>query len=179
VPHLRNRSAARVAAAGLALAGALVAPLAAAQEIVLPVIGGGFEVASGVEGGGKGHAAGVRRARTSLRVGGELGLAETPGPNVGAGLLLEIEPHTSVGADLRYIHILGDRFALHAGALAMFAPSTLIGASAGAEVRLRLHRVVSLTAGPTFQAFFTGSDLPENNVIWQGLFHVGFNFRLR
>lgn len=172
-----RRSAARRAAACLALAGALAAPTAAAQE--LPTIGGAFEADSGVEGGGKGHAAGVRRARTSLRVGGEVGLAETPGPMIGGALLLEIEPHTSVGADLRYVHLFSDRFALHVGGIAMFAPSTLIGASAGAEVRLRVHRLVSLTLGPTVQAFFVGSDLPDNNVIWQGLFHVGINFRLR
>jgi hypothetical protein len=136
------------------------------------------EFASGVEGGGRGHASGVRRMGTLFRIGGEMLLSEIPGPRVAAGLLLTFEPRTAVGADIRYVHLVGDRFALHVGAVGIFAPSTLFGASAGAELRLPLGRRVSLTAGPALQAFFVGNDLPDGFVIWQGLLHVGVHVNL-
>jgi hypothetical protein len=115
---------------------------------------------------------------TLFRIGGEMLLSDIPGPRVAAGLLLTFEPHTAVGADLRYVHLVGDRFALHVGALGTFAPGSLFGATAGAEFRLPLGRRAAITLGPSLQAFFIGNDLPENFVIWQGLFHVGVHVKL-
>lgn len=153
----------------------LLAPSAALAQYP---VGASAEFASGVEGGGRGHASGVRRMGTLFRIGGEMLLSEIPGPRVAAGLLLTFEPRTSVGADLRYTHLIGERFALHVGAVGIFAPSSLFGASAGAELRLPLGRRAALTAGPALQAFFVGTDLPDGFVIWQGLFHVGVHVKL-
>jgi hypothetical protein len=173
----RKGAGARWAAAWAVAASLIVARASEAQE--LPTIDGSASISSGVEGGGKGHAAGVGRARTTLRFGGEVGLGETLGPAIGAGLVLELEPRASVGADLSYVHLFSDRFALNIGGIAVLWPSTLYGATAGAELRFPIHRRISLTVGPSFQAFFAGDDLPDNNVIWQGLVHVGIHFHLR
>jgi hypothetical protein len=162
------------------LAAALVAGMheGGARAQTFP-IGASVDVASGVEGGGKGHATGVRRARTLFRFGGEMALSEEPGPRVAAGVLLEIEPRTSVGADIRYVHLVGERFAFHIGAIGIFAPTTLFGASVGGELRLSLSRRVAVLAGPTVRAFFVGNDLPDGTVIFQGLFNVGIHVSLK
>lgn len=157
------------------LAAATLAGRAVAQEYP---IGASLDVATGVEGGGKGHAKGVRRARTALHFGGEMALSEQSGPRIGAGLLVELEPRTAVGAVVRYLHLVADRFALHLGAVGILAPSTLFGATAGGELRLAVHRRAALTAGPRLQAFFFGEDLPGGTVIFQGLFHVGIHVSL-
>lgn len=171
------RISARSGAALLAALTTLVTlPSARAQDFP---IGASADIASGFEGGGKGLAKGVRRARTLFRFGGEMALSDWPGPRIAAGLLLEIEPRTSAGADIRYVHLVGERFVLHLGAQGFFAPSTLFGASAGAELRLPLHRRVALTAGPTLRAHFFGGDLPEGTIIWQGLLHLGVHVNLR
>jgi hypothetical protein len=142
-------------------------------------IGASVDVYSGIEGGGKGLAKGIRRAPTLFRFGGEMALSDWPGPRIGAAVLLEIEPRTAVGADLRYLHLVGERFALHLDGRAIIAPSTLFGAAAGGEARLPLHKRFSLTFGPTLSAFFVGNDLPQGTVIFQGLFHVGVHVHLR
>jgi hypothetical protein len=149
---------------------------ASAQEFPMGIAA---QVASGVEGGGQGPAAGVRRARTTVRLGAELPIsAEDPGPRFAAGLLLEIEPHSSLGADLRYVHLVDNRFAFHVGAVGIFAPAMLFGATAGADFRLALGRRAMITLGPQFRGFFFGNDLADGAVIWQGLFNVGIHVNL-
>lgn len=166
--------------AGFILAAASIALLSEGRALAQDFpIGASADVGTGIEGGGKGFATGVRRARTLFRFGGEMALSDMPGPRVGAGLLLEIEPRTSVGADLRYLHLVGDRFLLHIDARGIFAPSTLFGAAAGAELRLPIAKRISLTVGPTLNAYFFGYDLPEGTVIFQGLLHVGIHVHLR
>jgi hypothetical protein len=149
----------------------LAARVVAADDF--PSYAGTFAIGSGLEGGGNGHAAGVRRARTSIRIGGVLGLEETPGPSIGAGLLVELEPHSSVGADLRYVHFLDERLSLHIGGVGIFAPSTLFGVTAGAEIRFRVSRRLSILVEPAVRTFFLGDDLAGNTIIWQGLLNAG------
>jgi hypothetical protein len=136
------------------------------------------DVATGLEGGGRGHASGVRRARTLVRAGGEAWVNESPNNRVAASLLLELEPHTAAGADLRYVRLLSERFTLTLGGVAILTPHTLVGATAGAEYRLPLRPTVALTASPTIQVFFLGTDLPTDTVLWQGLLHVGVHVDL-
>lgn len=173
---MRRSLGARAAALGAAAAVTASAAIAFAEEANF---GAGADVSSGVEGGGAGHARGVRRARTLIRVGGDMRITEGEPHFFGASLRLEIEPHAAVGADVRYAYLAGRYIGLHVAAIAMMAPGTLFGAGAGADVRLPLGKRFAFTAGPTAQAFFLGSDLPDHTVLWQGLFHVGFHLDIR
>jgi hypothetical protein len=165
----RLGTCAALSAAAL-LAAATAATPARAQELGLA---GVADVATGLAGGGRGHAAGVRRARTLIRAGAEAWVNESPKDRLGAMLLLELEPHTAAGVDLRYVRLLTDRFTLQLGGVAMFVPSTLVGATVAADYRLPIKPTVALTATPSIQVFFLGNDLPSDTVLWQGLLHVG------
>jgi hypothetical protein len=147
------------------------APAARAQQFQPSAIA---ELSSGVEGGGSANAAGVRRARTTLRLGAELRLDEAPREAWGVAALVEIEPHASFGADLVYAHALGQRFRVHAGAVGFFAPETLFGPTLGAQIYLtRPSAPMRLVVGPVFQAFVAGTDLPTGQVLLQGLLRFG------
>jgi hypothetical protein len=154
-------------ALSLALGG--LAGEAAAQEAQFA---GVFEAMSGIEGGGDGYASGVRRARTTLRAGGEMWIDESPEDVVAAAAIIELEPHASIGADLRYTRLVGD-FALHAGAIGIIAPNWMIGVTFGAQYRLRVAEMVTIDFGPTGNVYFYGGDLPKSHVLWQGLASAG------
>jgi hypothetical protein len=170
----RRRIAATLAATTLALT--LGSPRdARAQDYAFAAA---VSFAGGVEGGGRGYAAGVRRAPTLLRIGGEARLPEMPRSIFEIGLLIGFEPSASFGADFRYAHLIGKHLSLHLGGEAVIAPSTLFGATGGAEVLVPLRRNVDLFAGPSVTAFFFGNDLPDGNVVWQGLVHLGVHVDL-
>jgi hypothetical protein len=134
------------------------------------------ELGSGVEGGGSASAAGIRRARTTLRLGGELRLDEAPRESWGLAAVVEIEPHTSFGADFIYAHALGQRFRVHAGAVGFLAPETLFGPTLGAQIYLgRPTAPTRFVVGPVFQAFVAGTDLPSRQVLLQGLIRFGIH----
>jgi hypothetical protein len=172
-----SRAAPRLLAPAAALLAALAGPVAAsAQELHVAATA---DLASGLEGGATGYASGVRRARTLLSVGAEAQFPESPEDRIAAALLLEIEPHTGAGADLRYVRMATNRLFVEIGGVAILTPSTLVGVTAGAEYRLPLTKAFTFTTGPTVQVFFLGTDLPDNEVLWQGLFHVGIQIDLK
>ncbi len=146
------------------------APAANAQEAV---IAAAADVMSGVEGGGVGHAAGVRRMRTTLRLGAEGYVDEFPHDVLGLAAIIELEPTASIGADLRYIRLLGESFAFHVGAIGIIAPTHMIGASFGVAYRLAIGESFKLNLGPTGNVYFLGADLPDDRVLWQGMVQVG------
>lgn len=148
---------------------------AAAQDYAFAAA---VSVAEGVEGGGRGYAAGVRRAPFLLRIGGEAQLPEMPKSIFEVGLLITFEPSASFGADFRYAHLFGKHLSLNVGGKAVIAPSTLFGATAGASALFPLRPRVALFAGPSVTAFFFGNDLPDGNVIFQGLFQLGIHVDL-
>ena len=157
--------------------GALVilsAATASAQEYKLGAYGG---ASTGIEGGGAG-AFGVRRARTTLRLGGDAAVDEFPNDIFGVYGIIEIEPHASFGAEGRYMRLISPLNVVHVGAIGIFAPSTLFGANAGFDHRFALGKSIALEVGPTFQVFFIGGDLPDNSVIFQGLLQVGIHANL-
>jgi hypothetical protein len=160
-------------AAGFIVAGAtwLVAPGAAHAQVG---VGGGVDVIAGLEGGGSGYAAGVRRTRTTLRVGLDLWPEASPENVLSLGALVEIEPAASIGADLRYERHFGGFFLLHLGGTAVFAPEYLIGASAGIGFRIELSKQVDIHIGPTANVYFVGSDLPDDQpLLWQATLGLG------
>jgi hypothetical protein len=163
----------RSAIAALTLLGGLASsrPAAAQQYIA----GATAQVGSGIAGGAHGQ---LMRARTRLRIGADLRVDESPEDIFGAALLAEVEPHASIGADIRYMRAVGKRFVLHAGALGYVAPATLFGGAAGVEVRVPLSVSSALTFGPELNVFFLGSDLPDGTVFWQGLLQAGIHVDL-
>ncbi|MCA9625905.1 MAG: hypothetical protein KC731_43080 [Myxococcales bacterium] len=166
----RFGSLAPLVAGLLALGVSLVAPTAEAQKLEL---GAHADVMTGIEGGGTGYAAGVRRARTTLRLGVFGFIDESPENILEASAIAEIEPTASVGADLRYIRLVADVFAFHAGAVGIIAPRHMVGVTLGAAYRIPLGEVLALSVGPTFNLYFLGSDLPNSNVLWQGMLQGG------
>jgi hypothetical protein len=169
-----NQRASAASLAALVAVGVTLAPSrrALAQDYEWAAV---VQLEGGVEGGGNGFAAGVRQARTTLRLGAELGIPDPPRTFWSAAVVVEIEPHSSVGADLRYARPVGKHVTMFGGAQAVIAPTTLYGIVFGAEGRVPMGGALSLTLGPTFKAFFSGDDLPSGTVIWQGLFHVGIH----
>jgi hypothetical protein len=128
------------------------------------LIGAGASLSSGLEGGCK---VGPWRARTRLRLGGDLRVDESPEDIFGFGLLAEIEPHSAFGADVRYERAVGERFRLDAGVLGILAPSSLYGVSGGLVYRLPISKKAQVELGPEGDVFFLGSDLPDGVVVWQ------------
>lgn len=143
---------------------------AAAQELQL---GAEADVLGGIEGGGSGYAAGVRRARTTVRLGVSGWVDESPLNVISVAALAEIEPRASVGADLRYTRLVGEVFAFHAGVIGIVAPRHMIGATFGVGLRIPIADAFAFSVGPTANLYFLGSDLPDSNVLWQGMLQGG------
>ncbi len=141
------------------------------------VVAGTAELASGAEGGGDGASV-VRRARTAMRLGGEVYVDESPKDIISAAGLVEMEPRVMVGADARYGHKLSERFSLNAGGIGYFLPRTLFGGTADATFRFPLGKETALQIAPTINAYFLGNDLPQGAVVFQALLRVGIYVKL-
>jgi hypothetical protein len=159
-------------------------PLAAALAVLSPAaaeaqvgVGGGVDVLAGLEGGGSDYAAGVRRTRSTLHLGLDLWPEDYPDNVFTAGMLVEFEPEASIGADLRYERRLARVFVLHLGPTAVFAPKYLIGASAGFAFRVELSKRIDINVGPTANLYFVGSDLPDDQLLWQATLGAGIRVR--
>lgn len=163
----RHRRGLGAVAAACALTATTTSGVASAQQY-LPAISA--QAASGLEGGGRGF----QRARTRVRLSLELRIDEAPDDALVVGGIVDIEPRTAFGADLRYVRSLGKLVAVSAGGIGYLVPATLLGACAGLEVRVPVAKKTFITAGPDLTVFALGSDLPERSVIWQALFQVGF-----
>jgi len=157
-------------AGALTLAVSLSTADASAQELRL---GAEADVLAGVEGGGSDYAAGVRRARTTLRLGVSGWVDESPENIISAAAIAELEPRATIGADLRYTRLVGELFAFHAGAIGIIAPRHMIGATFGMAFRIPIADAFAVSVGPTANLYFLGSDLPNSNVMWQGMLQGG------
>lgn len=135
---------------------------AAAQQYV---IGADASISTGAEAGGPFFD--VYRARTRLRLGADVHVDEFPDDVFELGLLAELEPKSSVGADVRYARPFGEHFVLDAGALGIVAPRSLVGVCGGVTYRMPLSKGLQLTLGPETDFYFVGSDLPGGTVIWE------------
>lgn len=135
------------------------------------LIGADAGISSGMEGGGM---EAMRRTRTRIRLGGDLRIDESPDDIFELGALAEIEPQSGFGADIRYARMAGTHFVVDAGASAILVPSSLYGACAGLTYRLPITATSQLTFGPEGDFYFLGTDLPDNVMLWQVRFQVGF-----
>lgn len=154
-----------------ALALVLSAGTASAQQY-LPAASA--QLASGAEGGGKL----VQRARTRLRLGLELRVDEDPENALSFAALVDIEPRTALGGELRYVRAVSPRFAVSGGGIAYFVPGTLLGPCAGAELRIPVAKKMFLSVGPDVAVFAFGSDLPDRIIVWQALLQAGLRVDL-
>lgn len=154
-----------LAATTLAVAVLGAAP-ASAQELLVA----GMAVAhSGIESSGQG----ILRARTRLRVGAELRIDESPKDGLAFAAVVDLEPRAAFGGDVRYVRVVTERVAINAGAIGYAAPGTLLGGVAGAEVRVNVGKSAAIVVAPELTVFFLGTDLPNNNIFWQGLLGGG------
>ncbi len=149
---------------------ALATPPAHAQKLLLAA---DVDAASGVEGGTFRGTVGIRRARTTLRFGIDGSIDESPENIVAAALLVELEPHASLGAEVRLMRNVWKGLRLEIGATGYLAPSTLFGATVGATYQIPLFSTVWFTIGPSLNGYFLGSDLPAGTIVWQGLVRGG------
>jgi len=133
-----------------------------------------FHGASGIEGG----AGSFQRARTRLRFALELRIDESPEDALVGAAIVDVEPKSAFGGELRYLRTLTPRIAVSAGALGYFVPATLFGPSAGVEVRIPIGKKTSFAVGPEAAVLALGSDLPDGIVIWQALLQGGLRVDL-
>lgn len=152
---------------------ALTAPASAQRYIPAGI----FEDSTGMQGGG-GRAVSLERAPTRLRIGGELRVDEDPENGVAVAGLIDLEPRARFGADLRYIRLVNEHFALSGGAIGYLTPGTMIGPVAALEYRHPFAKSLWLSAGPEVNVFVVGVDVPDKTVIWQALLHVGLRVDL-
>lgn len=162
----------RRAMCAIPVAALLALPQLAHAQQYLPAASA--HVASGAEGGGRDF----QRSRTRLRMALELRLDEAPeNALVGAGIL-DIEPRTAAGGELRYVRTVTPVVAVSGGAISYFVPAILLGGCAGVEVRVPFAKKTYLALGPELTVFAFGTDLPDRTVIWQALFQAGFRVDL-
>ena len=102
---------------------------------------------------------------------------ESPETAIAAALLVELEPHAALGADVRLVRTLFTHFTVEAGGTCYLAPTTLFGATAGFTYRVPIASNVWFTVGPSINGYFLGSDLPAGAVLWQGLLRGGLRVR--
>ena len=159
-----------LAGASALTAVAFAAPPVHAQQLVLA---GTADVASGIEVGTYMSGMGMRRARTTLRVGVDASVDESPENILAVALLVELEPHATVGADIRLMRNVWKGLAVELGATGYLAPYSLFGGTVGAQYRIPLFKNAWFSLGPSLNAYFIGSDLPANTIVWQGLFRGG------
>lgn len=164
----------RFAAAAVAFAFASLPLVANAQKYVAA---GTFEASNGMEGGG-GKESSLVRAPTRLRAGADLHVDEDPENVIGFAGIVDIEPRTKFGADIRYIRVVNEHFALSGGAVGYITPGTMVGPACSLEYRHPFASKLQLTAGPDLNVFVVGIDVPDKTVIWQAMLHLGLRVDL-
>jgi len=161
----------------LSAAAAFLATLAPSRaDAQQYVIGADASVSTGAEGGGPFFD--IYRARTRLRLGADIHVDEFPDDLFELGLLAEIEPKSSIGADVRYARPFGPHFVLDAGALGIAVPRSLVGVCGGLTYRMPLSKAAQVTLGPEGDFYFVGTDLPGGTIVWEIRFVGGVRVQL-
>jgi hypothetical protein len=162
----------------VATALALLSPSAAqAQQYML---GGQAAVSSGFEAGDPGTGSTTfRRARTRLSAGLDARVDETPKDGMGIVIYTDLEPHISVGGELRYMHWFSPTAIGYAGGTSAFAPHTLLGGTFGLQLRFPLDlQGTAVIVEPSFSALPLGTDLPSDKMLIWGLLSLGIHTNL-
>jgi hypothetical protein len=173
--HLAARC--RALALGATVASGVLALAPSPAQAQQWLLGGEGTVSTGLEAGGDPRGV-FRRTRTTARIGVDARIDERPNEIFSAGVIVELEPRTSFGLDVRYGRLLSPNWTVDAGVVGFLKPETLFGVTAGATMRDRPGRGFAFTVGPRINLFFLGSDLPTSRPIWQVLVCGGFHVDL-
>lgn len=154
-----------------------VAETASAQQLLL---GGAVGVGSGIEGGDPGWGSTeFRRARTRIVGGLDARIDEDQHEGIAVSLFADLEPHTSIGGDVRYVRWLGEVTEAFVGVTGAFAPHTLFGGELGLRFHVPLGSPsLSFYLEPAFAALPLGTDLPTDRPLIWGLFSCGIHANL-
>ena len=145
----------------------------AIAALAQPTGGAVVDVLAGVEGGGRDYASGVRRTRTTMRIGLAGWLEEAPAHALAAAAVVEIEPVAAIGVDLRYQLRFLDDFVAHLGVTSILSPGQMVGGSIGLAYEVSIGEHFSLGFGPTVNVYFAGDDLADEVILWQAMMGAG------
>ncbi|MBI5537733.1 MAG: hypothetical protein HY898_33725 [Deltaproteobacteria bacterium] len=155
---------------------ALVLLLAAPAMAQTPVLGGHVGATTGMEAGDPGSGQTTfRRARTRVMVGVDGRVDEDLKNGLGLVVFAEIEPHATLGGELRYMRWFSPNVIGFVGATGVFAPRTLLGADFGLQFHLPMAAGVTVFFEPSFAALPLGTDLPSDRVLVWGLLSGGIH----
>lgn len=132
-----------------------------------------FGMSSGIEAGEQGATAGARRARTTMRLGADIRIDESPRDILGVGALVEVEPRSALGVDGVYQRRVGTKLLVGGGAIGFLAPSTLFGVTLSSSYQVPVSSGTCVVVGPVVNGFFLGRDLPDETIVWQALVRAG------
>ncbi|HKQ70260.1 MAG TPA: hypothetical protein VJT73_13015 [Polyangiaceae bacterium] len=138
--------------------------------------GGGIGLGTGLERSDDLQDKLFRRARTRIVVPFDFRIDEDMSQGIGVVALFEVEPHVSLGAELRYMRWLGRSFVGFAGVTSVIAPRSLLGVDVGADIYIPFGKSgVSLFIEPSLAALPLGSDLPQDRVLLWLLLSAGIH----
>lgn len=151
----------------------LVASPASAQQWQLAARAG---AASGVEAGDPGTGSTLfRRARTRLLLAVDAAIDERPEPAYELQIFAELEPHTSLGGELRLSTSLGTASRGFVGVVGVAAPHTLLGGGFGVRLLMDDPATTCLFVEPSVTVLPLGTDLAGDQVIVWGLLSLGIH----
>jgi hypothetical protein len=155
---------------------ALVLLLSSPVLAQTPVLGGQVTAGTGMEAGDPGTGATTfRRARTRVGVGIDARIDEDLKNGLGLVVFAEIEPHATLGGELRYMRWFSPNVIGFVGATGVFAPRTLLGADFGLQFHIPMAAGVTLFFEPSFAALPLGTDLPSDRVLIWGMLSGGIH----
>lgn len=135
-------------------------------------------LATGVEGANTGTGIAWQRARTRLILGADIGNPETGPEAYGVRTFIELERSLSVGAELGYVRWIIPQLSLFFGGVAVLAPRTLFGGTAGVNYVFPLGKRAGLALFSSISALPLGNDRPDNGVVVWGLLGIGLRGKL-
>jgi hypothetical protein len=151
-----------------------IARTSSAQVVAAAELGVGGGLEAGDPGTGKTT---FHRARTRIFVGVDTLLSDSRVERLGLVAFADIEPHTGLGASVRWIHFLGKHAVGFVGLTGALAPHTLFGGEAGMKFVLG-GGDVKFFLEPSIAALPLGTDLPSDKVLLWGLVGLGVHLEL-
>lgn len=140
-------------------------------------VGWGFGVAAGIERSETLGAKEVRRARSRLVFPFDFRVDEEPREGLGLVAFVEVEPHVSLGGEVRYMRWFWPNIVGFVGATGVVAPQSLAGLNFGFQAHLPLGKGTSLFLEPSFAVLPIGTDLPDNRLLLWGLVCLGLHVK--
>jgi hypothetical protein len=118
-----------------------------------------------------------RRTRTRIIAGVDGRVDEQRSEGMAILGFAEVEPHISLGGEVRYLRWLNKAIVVFAGGTGVIAPHTLLGVDVGAQIHIPFDKQMStsLFIEPSFAVLPLGTDLPDDHILLWGLLSVGIH----